>query len=113
MSPKPKKDAAAFLRALNMPDQAGAAEDDAPASMPAAAPAPVTAVPSAAPRNKQVGKKSKQAELKHFGGYVDDETFEKIALLRIRLKKDNSELIIHMVNEEYARLNAKRAFGDA
>jgi len=27
-----------------------------------------------------------RAGLKHFGGYLDDETLEKIALLRIRLK---------------------------
>jgi hypothetical protein len=55
---------------------------------------------------------SSRAGLKHFGGYLDDATLEKIALLRVRLKKDNSELIKHAINELYARNHAKRAFGD-
>jgi Ribbon-helix-helix protein, copG family len=54
-----------------------------------------------------------RAGLKHFGGYLDDDTLEKIALLRVRLKKDNSELIRLAIDELYARHNAKRAFGDA
>jgi hypothetical protein len=54
-----------------------------------------------------------RAGLKHFGGYLDDATLEKIALLRVRLKKDNSELIRLAIDELYARHNAKRAFGDA
>jgi hypothetical protein len=51
--------------------------------------------------------------LKHFGGYLDDDTLEKIALLRIRLKKDNSELIKQAIDDLYRKHNAKRAFGDA
>jgi hypothetical protein len=54
-----------------------------------------------------------RAGLKHFGGYLDDATLEKIALLRVRLKKDNSELIRLAIDELYARHHAKRAFGDA
>jgi hypothetical protein len=54
-----------------------------------------------------------RAGLKHFGGYLDDETLEKIALLRIRLKMDNSALIKHAVEELHRKHNAKRAFGDA
>lgn len=56
--------------------------------------------------------KPRRAELKHFGGYLDDDTLEKIALLRIRLKKDNSELITFAIEELYRKHNAKRAFGD-
>lgn len=130
MSTKPKKDALAFVNAL----RGGATDDEAELPVrPKAAASPVTAAPEAplpepeaasaqaavhwlpapAAAKKASGKKSKQAELKHFGGYIPDEIDEKIALLKIRLKKDNSALLTHMVNEEYARLNAKRAFGDA
>jgi hypothetical protein len=44
--------------------------------------------------------------------YLDDATLEKIALLRIRLKMDNSELIKHSFEELHRKHNAKRAFGD-
>jgi hypothetical protein len=44
---------------------------------------------------------------------LDDETLEKIALLRIRLKMDNSELIQHAMEELHRKHSAKRAFGDA
>jgi hypothetical protein len=58
-------------------------------------------------------KTPSRAGLKHFGGYLDDETLEKIALLRVRLKKDNSELMTLAIEELYAKHKAKRAFGDA
>jgi len=51
--------------------------------------------------------------LKHIGGYVDDETVEKVALLRARLKLDNSELIKLAISDLYTKQRAKRAFGDA
>lgn len=54
-----------------------------------------------------------RAGLKHIGGYVDAETVEKVALLRARLRLDNSQLIKLAVDELYARQRAKRAFGDA
>jgi hypothetical protein len=78
----------------------------------AAEPAPaITARPS---RTRGKGQQpASRAGLKHFGGYLDDPTLEKIALLRVRLKKDNSELIKHAINELYAKNHAKRAFGDA
>ena len=50
--------------------------------------------------------------LRHFGGYLDEETLEKIALLRVRLKVDNAALIKQAIDELYRKLNAKRAFGD-
>jgi hypothetical protein len=50
--------------------------------------------------------------LRHFGGYLDAETLEKIALLRVRLKVENAALIKQAIDELYRKLNAKRAFGD-
>ena len=72
------------------------------------------AVPAARPAARaKPTKPPSRAGLKHFGGYLDDETLEKIALLRIRLKRDNSELIKLAIEDLYSRHNAKRAFGDA
>jgi hypothetical protein len=53
-----------------------------------------------------------RAGLKHFGGYLDEVTLEKIALLRVRLKKDNSELIKLAIDELHAKHAARRAHGD-
>ena len=53
-----------------------------------------------------------RAGLKHFGGYLDDATLEKIALLRVRLKKDNSEFIKLAIDELHAKHAARRAHGD-
>ena len=68
--------------------------------------------PAARTRKTAAKTKPRRAELKHFGGYLDDDTLEKIALLRIRLKKDNSELITFAIEELHRKHNAKRAFGD-
>jgi hypothetical protein len=51
--------------------------------------------------------------MKHFGKYVGDDTLEKIALLRVRLKKSNSELMELAIEELHRKHNAKRAFGGA
>jgi hypothetical protein len=85
------------------------------ASRPASA-AVASAVVHEMPRASKSARKAKtarRAELKHFGGYLDDDTLEKIALLRIRLKMDNSALIKHAIEELHRKHNAKRAFGDA
>jgi hypothetical protein len=50
--------------------------------------------------------------LKHIGGYLSADAVEKVAILRARLRLDNSELITLAVNELHARHSAKRAFGD-
>ena len=55
---------------------------------------------------------SSRANLKHIGGYFDDEIVEKVAVLRARLKLDNSELIKLAIEDLYRKHNAKRAFGD-
>lgn len=95
-----------------------AAEAEPPPPASPSPPPPQTATVHEMPRaSKPPPRKAKaaklRAELKHFGGYLDDETLEKIALLRIRLKMDNSELIQHAMEELHRKHSAKRAFGDA
>jgi hypothetical protein len=81
---------------------------------------PVTAVaPSPTPKRRKVTDQpppsvpTSRAGLKHIGGYFDTDTVEKVALLRVRLNLDNSELLKRAIDELYARHHAKRAFGDA
>jgi hypothetical protein len=96
--------------------------DEAPLEAPAVSDTAETAPAAAAtvhplPRTRRTPAKAKagpsRAGLKHFGGYLDDDTLEKIALLRIRLKMDNSALIRFAIDELHAKHKAKRAFGDA
>ncbi|MGA8758664.1 MAG: hypothetical protein WB611_20555 [Stellaceae bacterium] len=99
MRGKPAK-AAQFLAAMQQAE---------PAALTAPPRQPITLeVPAAASV-----KPSSRAGLKHFGGYLDDETLEKIALLRARLKKDNSALIKLAIDDLFRRHQAKRAFGDS
>lgn len=107
MSKSPTK-AAEFLKAMQ--------QSEVPEASPATERRPAAAVvheapPPARPRHAKP-KPPSRAGLKHFGGYLDDETLEKIALLRVRLKKDNSELMTLAIDELYAQHKAKRAFGD-
>ncbi|WP_158743023.1 hypothetical protein [Acidisphaera sp. L21] len=71
----------------------------------------------AAPKPVKAPKRGKskppRSELKHIGGYLDDETVEKVALLRIRLKLENSDLLKLAIDDLYRKHTAKRAFGDA
>lgn len=53
-----------------------------------------------------------RAELKHFGGYIGTEVEEQIAILRARLKLDNSKLIERAIRELYDREESARKFGD-
>lgn len=78
-------------------------------------PPPRPAEPEARqPTNNRVRKSaSSRVGLKHIGGYFDLETVEKVALLRARLRLDNSELIKLAVDELHRKHLAKRAFGDA
>lgn len=50
--------------------------------------------------------------LKHIGGYLDADTVEKVAVLRVRLRLDNSQLIKKAIEELFERENAARKFGD-
>jgi Ribbon-helix-helix protein, copG family len=103
-----------FLAAMRQSEVPEPPEDTSHAAAPAAEPEPAAAVVRELPRPRAVKPKTPpRAGLKHFGGYLDDDTLEKIALLRVRLKKDNSELIKQAIDELYRKHNAKRAFGDA
>jgi hypothetical protein len=82
-----------------------------PASTPE--PVPSAAVHQIKPRAAKPARRASRSDLQHFGGYLDDDTLEKVALLRIRLKMDNSALIKHAIEELHRKHNAKRAFGDA
>jgi hypothetical protein len=66
------------------------------------------------PRNPRPKKPPPtRAGLKHIGGYFDVDTVEIVAILRARLRLDNSQLIKLAVEELHSRQMAKRAFGDA
>jgi hypothetical protein len=68
---------------------------------------------AASERPAKAGPPAKtRAGLKHIGGYLSTDAVEKVAILRARLRLDNSELITLAINELHARHNAKRAFGD-
>lgn len=54
-----------------------------------------------------------RAGLKHIGGYFEVDTVEKVAVLRARLRLDNSQLIKLAIEELHRKQMAKRAFGDA
>lgn len=108
MSRTPTK-AADFLKAMQQGEEA--------AEQPAAPPPPPVAAPTvlreiAKPKPVKNKAPPTRADLKHFGGYLDDETVEKIAVLRVRLKKDNSQLIKLAIDDLYRKHTAKRAFGD-
>lgn len=77
------------------------------------APPPKPVRAPAARRPAEKASAPSRAGLKHIGGYLDDETVEKVAVLRARLKLDNSQLIKRAVDDLYSKQAAKRAFGDA
>jgi hypothetical protein len=103
-----KNRAAEFLRNMNTP-----LETAVPVAVPAAAPPPIAQDVSAkAAKPPKPPALSSRANLKHIGGYFDDDMVEKVAVLRARLKLDNSELIKLAIEDLYRKHNAKRAFGD-
>ena len=73
-------------------------------------PPPIVRARQGAPRPK--AQVPTRAGLKHIGGYFDVDTVEKVAVLRARLRLDNSELIKLAVDELHTKHLAKRAFGD-
>ncbi len=99
------KKATAFLDALYKTAPAPAKKREAEPAPPAE---PQPAAPAAAPPSVV-----KRKALKHVGGYLDEATVEKLVLLRVRLKLDNSALITMAIEELYRKHEAKRAFGDA
>jgi hypothetical protein len=93
---KPSK-ASAFLENMNM----GAASL---ASTSSVSP-PQKPAPKAKPPATRLG-------LKHIGGYLDQDTVEKVAVLRVRLGLDNSELLTLAIDELHSKHKASRAFSD-
>lgn len=73
------------------------------------------AAPDAAASEKAAkGQPAKARDgLKHIGGYLGADAVEKVAILRARLRLDNSELITLAINELHASHSAKRAYGDS
>lgn len=63
-------------------------------------------------KEKKTTQQPTRIGLKHIGGYLPDDVVEKVALLRARLKLDNSELITLAINDLYIKQKAKKAFGD-
>lgn len=94
-----KVTAANFLKNMGL-DEQDQAETTAPA-----------AVKERAPAKGRVAAVSR-SELKHFGGYIGQETEEIIAILRARMKLDNSKLIERAMRELYDRETAAKKFGD-
>jgi len=66
----------------------------------------VTLAPPATPKAKVDSRKG----LKHVGGYVSKEVFERFSALRTRLDIDNSALLAEMIEERYRKELAKKAF---
>jgi hypothetical protein len=71
------------------------------------------AVPRVPPKKSAKQSAGGRAGLKHIGGYFEMETVEKVAILRARLRLDNSELIQLAIDDLHRKHMAKRAFGDA
>ena len=107
MSRTPNK-AATFLAAMQQGQEVEPAPTPVARTEPVAKPLPMQETPSVARRQA-----TPRSQLQHFGGYLDEESMEKIAVLRVRLKLDNSKLIKTAIEELYRKHTAKRAFGDA
>jgi hypothetical protein len=103
-----------ILHRLDFTDTAPV-EDDAEPARAAAVVQPVEEQPAAAKsrRNKPPPSVEARKSLKFIGGYFDTDDVEKIAILRARLKLDNSRLFRRAIHELYAKNKARRAFGDA
>lgn len=98
-----KSSAAAFLANMNLttPETAAAKSDSRSKGTANESPQPATKFAAA-----------RRAGQKHIGGYFDGDTVEKVALLRARLKLDNSELIELAIDELFTKQKAARAFGN-
>lgn len=111
---KGKVTAQSFLSKMSMGDDVAASVSPA---KPALDVSPLKTAKPAAPRaakaDPEVKAKAKgRGILKHFGGYLDRESMEQVAILRARLGLDNSALIRRAVEELFNRETAARKFGD-
>ena len=102
-----------FLAAMTLP-QAAPVKPPRPKPARKERAARMSAATTPAATSKPVPERHhSRVDRKHFGGYLDDETLEIAAVLRVRLKMDNSELIKFALEELDRSHKAKRAFGDA
>jgi hypothetical protein len=76
-------------------------------------PEPATEAQPRKPNGRAAKQATTRAGLKHIGGYFELETVEKVAVLRARLRLDNSELIKLAIDDLHRKHSGKRAFGDA
>jgi hypothetical protein len=94
-----------FLSAMKLADVS-----DPPATKTLARPAPKSteaeSVLSAAARSRA------EAGKKHIGAYLDPETVERFAILRARLRLDNSALVKHAIDQLFQKVEADRKFGN-
>ena len=102
MSRKPAR-ASDFLKSLSL---------DTPAAEPASS--PIASVPDSEPakRGRPRKESGSRAGLKHIGGYLQDESVERFALLKIRTKLGNDELLARAIDELWRVESAKRSFGN-
>lgn len=70
---------------------------------------PSTAETAACPPK---GRSAGRAGLKHIGGYLPPEVVEKVAILRVRLGLDNSELLTKAIELLHDQERARRSFAD-
>ena len=70
--------------------------------------------PPADPPARQAGRGSpgSRVGLKHIGGYLRPDVVEKVAVLRVRLGMDNSELLTRAIEVLHDQEHARRSFGD-
>lgn len=102
-----KTDAKGFLAAMSNSPAAAEREEAKPTLQ--VVPKSATAKPDAEAETAP----AKRLRLKHFGAYLEADTLEKAALLRVRLGLDNSGLVKLAIEELAKRHDAKRTFGDA
>ncbi len=105
MSRKPAK-ASDFLKSMNFDTPAAEPEPTKPVAL--------SAVAEDRPKRGRPTREGKRprSELKHIGGYVEQDHDERFALLKIRLKMDNDQLIAHAIDQVWSAENAKRSFGE-
>lgn len=70
---------------------------------------PATAERASTPKRNSGGAR---AGLKHIGGYLRSDVVEKVAVLRVRLGMDNSELLTRAIEFLHDHEHARRSFGD-
>lgn len=101
MSSRKAAKADAFLSKMDFAQEA----PEAPRASQASRPAAIATIPAKA---RRLG--SSRQGLKHIGGYLDDEAVERFALLKVRTKLGNDELLTRAINALWREIAAEKAF---